>query len=70
MISAAAILAWPLAASAQTTAAPAASPSEDDPIELSPFTVTTDELDFRFAREHADQGHPAADPGHHRPVHQ
>ncbi|HWA25373.1 MAG TPA: TonB-dependent receptor plug domain-containing protein [Lacunisphaera sp.] len=42
MISAVAALAWPLAASAQTTAAPAKTSADDETIVLSPFTVTTD----------------------------
>ena len=38
----AAALAWPLAASAQQTAAPATQQEEDETIVLSPFQVTTD----------------------------
>jgi iron complex outermembrane receptor protein len=40
LIGAAALTLWPLAASAQQTAAP--SPTEDETVVLSPFTVTTD----------------------------
>jgi len=42
LISAAALLAWPLAALAQQAAVSPAAPKEDETVVLSPFTVTTD----------------------------
>lgn len=57
MISAVALVAWPLAASAQTAAKPAAEnlDKKDEVIELSPFTVTTDK-DRGYAATNAISG--------------